>query len=43
MKRGYIDNAIMPRDTRRYINRPLDILKSKTLVRPFRKYSNINL
>ena len=42
-KRGYIDDVIMPRDTRKYINRSLDMLENKTVVRPFRKYSNINL
>jgi acetyl-CoA carboxylase carboxyltransferase component len=42
-KRGYIDDVIMPRDTRKYINRTLNFLENKTVVRPFRKYSNINL
>lgn len=42
-KRGYIDDVIMPRDTRKYINRSLDLLANKTVVRPYRKYSNINL
>jgi len=42
-KRGYIDDVIMPRDTRKFINRSLDLLENKTVVRPFRKYSNINL
>ena len=42
-KRGYIDDVIMPRDTRKFINRSLDMLENKTVVRPFRKYSNINL
>ena len=42
-KRGYIDDVIMPRHTRKYINRSLDLLENKTVVRPFRKYSNINL
>ena len=42
-ERGYIDDIIMPSDTRKYINRALDILESKTVVRPWRKYSNINL
>jgi len=42
-KRGYIDDVIMPRDTRKYINRSLDLLEGKEEVRPYRKYSNINL
>jgi acetyl-CoA carboxylase carboxyltransferase component len=42
-KRGYIDDVIMPRDTRKYINRSLDLLENKNEVRPYRKYSNINL
>lgn len=42
-KRGYIDDVIMPRDTRKLINRSLDILENKVVTRPFRKYSNINL
>ncbi|MDO8785116.1 MAG: carboxyl transferase domain-containing protein, partial [Syntrophales bacterium] len=42
-KRGYIDDIIMPHDTRKFIVRSLDILKDKEDVRPFRKYSNINL
>lgn len=42
-KRGYIDDIIMPHDTRKFIVRSLDILKNKTDARPFRKYSNINL
>ncbi len=41
--RNYIDDVIMPRDTRKYINRCLDVLEHKTEVRPWRKYSNINL
>lgn len=42
-KRGYIDDVIMPRDTRKVINRTLDLLANKTVSRPYRKYSNINL
>jgi acetyl-CoA carboxylase carboxyltransferase component len=42
-KRGYIDDVIMPRDTRKIINRTLDLLAKKTVARPYRKYSNINL
>ncbi len=48
-ERGYIDDVIMPSDTRRVINRALDILEDKDKdnkafnARPWRKYSNINL
>ena len=42
-KRGYIDDVIMPRETRKYINRSLDFLENKKEARPYRKYSNINL
>ena len=48
-ERGYIDDVIMPHDTRKYINRALDLLKNK-FIEPgtcpwptWRKYSNINL
>jgi len=41
--RGYIDDVIMPHDTRKFINKALDILENKTVARPWRKYSNINL
>jgi acetyl-CoA carboxylase carboxyltransferase component len=42
-ERNYIDDVILPRDTRRYINRCLDVLENKSESRPWRKYSNINL
>jgi acetyl-CoA carboxylase carboxyltransferase component len=42
-ERGFIDDVIMPSETRKHINRALDILEDKTVVRPWRKYSNINL
>ena len=42
-ERGFIDDVIMPHDTRKYINRALDLLANKTVARPWRKYSNINL
>ncbi len=42
-ERGYIDDVIMPRDTRKIINRSLDLLENKSETRPWRKYSNINL
>jgi len=48
-ERGYTDDVIMPSDTRRVINRALDILEDKDKdhkafkAKPWRKYSNINL
>jgi acetyl-CoA carboxylase carboxyltransferase component len=46
-ERGYIDDIIMPSDTRKIINRALDILEDKwqraPFSKPWRKYSNINL
>jgi acetyl-CoA carboxylase carboxyltransferase component len=48
-ERGYIDDVIMPGDTRKVINQALDLLENKNkdnkafLARPWRKYSNINL
>lgn len=42
-ERNYVDDVIMPRDTRKVINRCLDVLENKSVVRPWRKYSNINL
>ena len=48
-ERGYVDDIIMPSDTRKAINRALDVLEDKNKdnkafkARPWRKYSNINL
>ena len=42
-ERGYVDDVIDPSDTRKSINRALDALENKTVVRPWRKYSNIHL
>jgi acetyl-CoA carboxylase carboxyltransferase component len=46
-ERGYVDDVIMPSDTRKMINRALDALENKWQrahkARPWRKYSNINL
>lgn len=42
-QRGYIDDIIEPADTRKHIIRYLDLLQNKTVVRPWRKYSNINM
>jgi acetyl-CoA carboxylase carboxyltransferase component len=45
--RGFVDDVIMPEDTRRMINRALDALENKWQTafkaQPWRKYSNINL
>jgi len=45
--RGYVDDVIMPEDTRKLINRALDVLENKWKTafkaQPWRKYSNINL
>ncbi len=42
-ERNYLDDVIMPHDTRKCINRCLDVLENKSETRPWRKYSNINL
>lgn len=42
-ERGYIDDVIMPSETRLKICTSLDLMENKTVVRPFRKYSNINM
>lgn len=42
-ERGYLDDIIMPRDTRRFINMALDVLEKKVVTRRWKKYSNINL
>lgn len=48
-ERGYIDDVIMPHDTRKYINQALDLLENKFVTpgtcpwKVWRKYSNINL
>ena len=48
-ERGFVDDIIMPSDTRKVINRALDVLEDKNKdnkafnARPWRKYSNINL
>ena len=42
-ERNYLDDVIMPHDTRKCINRCLDVLENKSEARPWRKYSNINL
>lgn len=42
-ERGYIDEVILPSDTRKYICGALDVTENKTVARPWRKYSNINM
>jgi acetyl-CoA carboxylase carboxyltransferase component len=42
-ERNYLDDVILPHDTRKCINRCLDVLENKAEARPWRKYSNINL
>ncbi|MBY0565231.1 MAG: acyl-CoA carboxylase subunit beta [Hyphomonadaceae bacterium] len=41
--RGYIDDVIMPRETRRRIIRALSTLKNKQLENPWKKHDNIPL
>ncbi|MGI9429815.1 MAG: acyl-CoA carboxylase subunit beta [Bythopirellula sp.] len=42
-RRGFIDDVILPRDTRRRICRSLAMLRSKKLENPWRKHDNIPL
>ena len=46
-ERGYIDDIIMPSNTREIINRTLDVLENKwqraPFTKPWKKYANINL
>jgi len=42
-ERGYVDDIIMPHDTRKVICRALEVLENKSVSRPWRKYSNICL
>jgi acetyl-CoA carboxylase carboxyltransferase component len=42
-ERGYVDDVIMPHDTRKYICQALELLENKEVARPWRKYSNICL
>ena len=42
-KRGYIDDVILPRDTRKRICRSLLMLREKKLENPWRKHGNIPL
>ena len=42
-ERGYIDEVILPRGTRRRICRALNMLRNKTLENPWKKHDNIPL
>jgi propionyl-CoA carboxylase beta chain len=42
-RRGFIDDVIMPHETRRRICRSLAMLKNKRLENPWRKHGNIPL
>jgi acetyl-CoA carboxylase carboxyltransferase component len=42
-ERGYVDDIIMPGETRQNIIKALDLLENKAVARPWRKYSNINM
>ncbi|MFC1896074.1 acyl-CoA carboxylase subunit beta [Thermodesulfobacteriota bacterium] len=42
-ERGYVDDIIMPHDTRKTVCRALEMLENKEVARPWRKYSNICL
>ena len=42
-ERGYIDDVILPRNTRRRICRSLNMLRNKTVENPWKKHDNIPL
>ncbi len=42
-RRGYIDDVILPRDTRQRIARSMNMLKNKKLENPWRKHGNVPL
>ena len=42
-QRGFIDDVIMPHETRKRICRSLAMLREKTLENPWRKHGNIPL
>lgn len=42
-ERGYVDDIILPSETRKTICNALDLLENKSVARPWKKYSNINL
>jgi propionyl-CoA carboxylase beta chain len=41
--RGYIDDVIMPRETRRWLIRSLELARTKRVRTPARKHGNIPL
>lgn len=41
--RGYVDDVILPSETRKKICASLAVLENKRVARPWRKYSNINM
>lgn len=41
--RGYVDDVILPSETRKKICASLDLLENKSVARPWRKFSNINM
>jgi propionyl-CoA carboxylase beta chain len=41
--KGFIDDVIMPHDTRRQLCRDLKMLKTKSVENPYRKHGNIPL
>ena len=42
-QRGFIDEVIMPKDTRRKLLKSFAMLENKTVLRPKRKHGNIPL
>jgi propionyl-CoA carboxylase beta chain len=42
-ERGYIDDIIMPRETRKRVARALAMLRNKNLKNPWKKHGNIPL
>ena len=42
-ERGYIDEVILPHNTRRRICRALNMLRNKTVENPWKKHDNIPL
>jgi propionyl-CoA carboxylase beta chain len=42
-RRGYIDDVIMPHETRKRVARSLAMLKDKDVENPWRKHGNIPL
>jgi propionyl-CoA carboxylase beta chain len=42
-ERGYLDEVIAPRDTRKRIARALNMLRNKSLKNPWKKHDNIPL